>query len=86
MNANETLMAVAIAVGAVVTGLVKLIKDNAYVPTKFIPLVALALGMIIGTVTGITLLNADPLISAMGGFLAGLSSMGYYSLAKSPTK
>ena len=81
MGQVELVMTVALALGGVLTGLMNLVKESDVFPSKYTPYVALAVGVVAGVIVaplfGITLY-----LGALAGFVAGLSSVGYFELNK----
>lgn len=82
MTNAEIVMTVAVGVGAVITGLMNMIKSQEYIPPKYIPLAALLIGVIVGVAGGIIIFDVEPIIGAVAGFIAGLSAGGFYNLGK----
>lgn len=82
MTNAEIVMTVAVGVGAVITGLMNMIKSQEYIPPKYIPLAALLIGVIVGVAGGVLIFNVQPIIGAVAGFIAGLSAGGFYNLGK----
>lgn len=67
-------------IAAVVAGLTELLKRTDLVPTKFLPILVLVVGVAVGlAATPFTDLNWE--FRAWIGGLAGLSAMGVYDIA-----
>lgn len=83
MNNTEIIMTVAVGIGAIMTGLMNMIKSQEYIPARYIPLAAIVLGIIIGVAGGMIVFDVEPVIGAVAGLIAGLSSVGFYETGKS---
>ncbi|WAX15567.1 hypothetical protein EG103P2_00002 [Enterococcus phage EG103P2] len=83
MNNTEIIMTVAVGIGAIMTGLMNMIKSQEYIPTRYIPLAAIVLGVIVGVAGGMIVFDVEPVIGAVAGLIAGLSSVGFYETGKS---
>lgn len=69
-----------LSVAAVITGLINVFKV-AGMPSKYAPMVSVALGAIIG-IAGTLAYGGTMLIGVMTGITAGLVSCGFYDLTK----
>lgn len=83
MNNTEIIMTVAVGIGAIMTGLMNMIKSQEYIPARYIPLAAIVLGIIVGVAGGMIVFDVEPVIGAVAGLIAGLSSVGFYETSKS---
>lgn len=83
MNNTEIIMTVAVGIGAIMTGLMNMIKSQEYIPARYIPLAAIVLGIIVGVAGGMIVFDVEPVIGAVAGLIAGLSSVGFYETGKS---
>ncbi|WAA10341.1 holin [Fervidibacillus albus] len=63
---------------AVVVGLVELVKRLEVVPTKFLPLVSLSLGIL----AGVFYLDGDIKVRVFNGIIIGLSASGLFDQTK----
>lgn len=86
LDNTEIILTVATGVAAVITGSMQMIKTQEYIPSKYIPLATLVIGVVVGIAGGIIVFNVSPVIGAVGGLLAGLAAGGFYNLGKSVTK
>lgn len=83
MTNSELIMTVALGIGAIMTGIMNMIKAQNYVNAKYIPLVALFVGVLVGVIGGIFVFDVEPIIGAIAGIIAGLTSVGFYEGGKS---
>ena len=83
MNNTEIIMTVAVGIGAIMTGLMNMIKSQEYIPARYIPLAAIVLGVIVGVAGGMIVFDVEPVIGAVAGLIAGLSSVGFYETGNS---
>ncbi|AHL19601.1 putative membrane protein [Enterococcus phage VD13] len=81
----ELVISIAVILGGVTTGLVNLVKSMEVVSPKYLPLVALGIGMVFGLVMS-PLLGVTLYVGAISGLIAGLSAMGFYELTKTPVE
>lgn len=85
----DIIIAFAITISAFTMGVVELIKKTANVPSRFIPLVSVAVGIVVSlAVYFVPELQAELSLTGhlTGGFMVGLSASGLYSLATGTTK
>ncbi len=81
----ELVISIAIVLGGVTTALVNLVKSMEVVAPKYLPLVALGIGIVFGLVMS-PLLGVTLYVGAISGLVAGLSAMGFYELSKTPAE
>lgn len=81
MGHLELIVTVATALAAVLTGVMQLLKETELFPSKYTPLVALLVGVVAGLIAS-PLFGLSLYLGAISGFLAGLSSVGYYQLTQ----
>ncbi|MGO5491973.1 hypothetical protein ACTQY5_11000, partial [Acidaminococcus sp. HCP3S3_H5] len=67
MNNTEIIMTVAVGIGAIMTGLMNMIKSQEYIPARYIPLAAIVLGVIVGVAGGMVVFDVEPVIGAVAG-------------------
>lgn len=85
----DIIIAFAITISAFTMGVVELVKKSTNVPTRFVPLISVAVGIVVSLgVYFVPELQADLSLSGhlTGGFMVGLAASGLYSLATGTTK
>lgn len=85
MEQINNAVVIAAALAPIIAGIVQAIKKANYFNTKYLPIVALAVGFLVGLIIGLAFgLNVAEL--ALSGLIAGLASSGLYDLGKGVTK